>query len=98
MFHAPDCYRHTACPDLCAFRRRGMEQPPDPQSWHRCGLVRTGAARMGLKLHGRDCPDPYGASFPFWRVQVSERTDLDRWRPAITRNAWHGFYRPGTAI
>src|ERR1700676_3471215 len=25
IFHAPDCYRHTACADLRAFRGRGME-------------------------------------------------------------------------
>ena len=98
VFHAPDCHRHTACADLRAFRGRGVEQPADPQSRHLSGLVHTSSARLGLEFHGRDCPDPHGAGLPLWSLQVSKRTDLDRWRPSLARDARHGLYRPGTAI
>ena len=53
---------------------------------------------MGLDFHGRDCPRPYGAGLPVWCLQVSQRAHLDRWRPSITGDAWHGFYGPGAAI
>ena len=98
LFHAPACDRHTACADLRAFRGRSVEQPADPQSRRCSGLVHTSAARMGFEFHGRDCPDPYGASLPLRSLQVSQRTDLDRWRPSLTGDAWHGFYRPNFAI
>src|ERR1700730_8002254 len=98
MFHAPDCYRHTACADLRTFCGRSVEQPTNPQSRRFSGLVHTSPARMGFKLHGCDCLDPYGAGLPLWSLQVSPRADLDRWRPFITGDAWHGLYRTGIAI
>ena len=98
VFHAPDCHRHSARADLRAFCGRGVEQPADPQSRRFSRLVHTRLARLGLEFHGRDCPDPYGAGLPLWSLQVSQRTHLDRWRLSLARDAWHGFYRPGTAI
>src|SRR5271156_3395434 len=53
---------------------------------------------MGLEFHGRDCADPHGASVPLWSLQVSQRTDLDRWRSSLARDTGNGFYRAGSAI
>src|SRR6202140_402646 len=98
VFYAPDCHRHTACSDLCAFCRRGVEQSPDSQSRHLSWLVHSSPARLGLEFHGRHRSDPHGASLPLWRLQVSTRTHLDRWRLALTRDPWDGLYRPDHAI
>src|ERR1700674_1645833 len=98
VFYAPDCHRHTACSDLCAFCRRGVEQPPDSQSLHLRWLVHSSPARLGLQFHGRHRPDPHGASLPLWSLQVSAGTHLDRWCLAPTRDPGNGLYRPDHAL
>jgi len=38
------------------------------------GWFHTSPAWVGFELHGRDCPDSHGPSFPVWSVQSSQES------------------------
>ncbi len=96
--HSATSDRNSASPHLRALCRRGVEQPAGPES--RCGprLVHPRDARLGIELHGGDCPYSHDAGLPLRGLQISPGAHLDHRRFSIADDPGHGFYRTGAAL
>ena len=95
---ASACYRNPARPDLCALRRRSLEQLADSEPPGGLGMVYSRAARLGIEFHAGHRADTHGAGVPVRGLQIPQRTDLDSRRVPAADDTRDGVHRSGAAI